>query len=85
MTLALIFVNCIADRQEDIRKRIMEIEGVLEAHMTTGIYDLILKAEGESEAKLREDIIRKVRATGGVKSTTTMIVFMPKALATESP
>jgi DNA-binding Lrp family transcriptional regulator len=48
--------------------------------MTTGIYDLILKAEAESEAKLREDVIRKIRAIGGVRSTTTMIVFRPNVL-----
>jgi DNA-binding Lrp family transcriptional regulator len=51
-------------------------------HMTTGIYDLVLKAE--SEAKLREDVIRKIRAIGGVRSTTTMIVFRPKVLPAAS-
>jgi DNA-binding Lrp family transcriptional regulator len=52
--------------------------------MTTGIYDLILKAEAESEAKLREDVIRKIRAIGGVRSTTTMIVFRPNILPAAS-
>jgi hypothetical protein len=48
-----------------------------------GIYDLI-KAEAESEARLREDVIREIRAISGVRSTTTMIVFKPNALSAAS-
>ena len=80
MTHALIFVNCDVNQQETIRDRVGQVAGVHEVHMTTGIYDLILKAEAESEAKLREDVIRKIRAIGGVRSTTTMIVFRPDSL-----
>jgi DNA-binding Lrp family transcriptional regulator len=80
MTVALIFVNCDVNQQEAIRDRLSQVDGVREVHMTTRIYDRILKAEAESEAKLREDVIRKMRAAGGVRSTTTMIVFRPNAL-----
>jgi len=79
MTQALIFVNCDANNQEMIRDRISQIKGVLEVHMTNGIYDLILKAEAESEEKLREDVVRQIRKIGGIRSTTTMIVFKPDA------
>lgn len=84
MTQALIFVNCDVNCQETIRDRARQVKGVCEVHMTTGIYDLILKAEAGSEARLREDIIRKIRAVGGVRSTTTMIVFWPDALVSAS-
>ncbi|MEM3094048.1 MAG: Lrp/AsnC ligand binding domain-containing protein [Nitrososphaera sp.] len=79
MTQALIFVNCDTNNQETIRDHVSQIKGVLEVHMTTGIYDLILKAETESEEKLREDVIRQIRKIGGIRSTTTMIVFKPDA------
>lgn len=81
MTQALIFVNCDVNQQETIRDRVSEVSGVREVHMTTGIYDRILKAEAESEARLREDVIRKIRAISGVRSTTTMIVFKPNVLS----
>ena len=81
MTQALIFVNCDANSQETIRDHVSQVNGVQEVHMTTGIYDLILKAESESEAGLREDVIRKIRSIGGVRSTTTMIVFRPNLAA----
>jgi DNA-binding Lrp family transcriptional regulator len=84
MTHALIFVNCEINQQETIKDRVSQVAGVHEVHMTTGIYDLILKAEAESEAKLREDVIRKIRAIGGVRSTTTMIVFRPNILPAAS-
>lgn len=77
MTQALVFVNCDANSQETIRDHVAQVKGVREVHMTTGIYDLILKAESESETRLREDVIRRIRAIGGVRSTTTMIVFRP--------
>lgn len=81
MTHALVFVNCSASNQETIRDQIREIKGVHEVYMTTGIYDLILKVQAENEAKLREDIVRRIRAVGGVKSSTTMIVFRPDGAA----
>jgi DNA-binding Lrp family transcriptional regulator len=82
MTHALILVNCDVNQQETIKDRVSQVAGVHEVHMTTEIYDLILKAE--SEAKLREDVIRKIRAIGGVRSTTTMIVFRPNVLPAAS-
>lgn len=81
MTQALIFVNCDVNYQEAVRDSVSQVSGVLEVHMTTGIYDLILKAEAESEARLREDVIRKIRAISGVRSTTTMIIFKPNVLS----
>ena len=81
MTHALIFVNCAVNNQETIRDQTKEIKGVLEVYMTTGIYDLILKVQAENEAKLREDVVRKIRALGGVKSSTTMIMFRPDGSA----
>lgn len=81
MTQALIFVNCDANSQETIKDHVSQVNGVREVHMTTGIYDLILKAESESESRLREDVIRKIRSIGGVRSTTTMIVSRPNLAA----
>jgi DNA-binding Lrp family transcriptional regulator len=81
MTQALIFVNCDANFQEIIRDHVAQVKGVSEVHMTTGIYDMILKAESENEVRLREDVIRRIRAIGGVRSTTTMIVFRPDAVS----
>lgn len=84
MRRALIFVNCDVNQQE-IRDHVGQVTGVHEVHMTTGIYDLILKAEAGSEAKLREDVIRKIGAIAGVRSTTTtMIVFRPNVLPAAS-
>jgi DNA-binding Lrp family transcriptional regulator len=81
MTDALVFVNCSVNNQEMIRDQASEIKGVLEVYMTTGIYDLILKVQAENEAKLREEVVRKVRSIGGVKSSTTMIMFQPDGSA----
>jgi DNA-binding Lrp family transcriptional regulator len=84
MTQALIFVNCDATYQEMVRDNVAQVRGVNEVNMTSGIYDLIVKAESDTEEKLREDIIRKIRSIGGVRSTATMIIFQPNLAAAGS-
>lgn len=73
MTQAFILVNCDKDKKEMVKANFKEIKGVLDLCVTEGLYDLILKAEAEDEDKLKEDVIKKVRATDGIKSTTTLI------------
>ena len=73
MTQAFILVNCDRDKQGMVNANLKEIKGVIDLCVTEGLYDLILKVEAESEDKLKEDVIKKVRATDGIKSTITLI------------
>ncbi len=74
MILAFVFVNCAFDQISSVEKEVREIDGVLEAHTTTGIYDLILKAQAEDEAKFQE-LIKKIKTINGVTSTLTSITY----------
>ena len=51
MTLAFVFVNCAFDQAGAAEKALKEIQGVLEVHTTTGIYDLILKVCNGEQTK----------------------------------
>jgi DNA-binding Lrp family transcriptional regulator len=74
MTLAFVFVNCMFDQAASVEKAVKDVRGVLEAHTTTGIYDLILKVQAEDESKFQE-LIRKVKGVSGVTSTLTSITY----------
>jgi DNA-binding Lrp family transcriptional regulator len=74
MTLAFVFVNCMIDQAASVERAAKNVRGVLEAHTTTGIYDLILKVQAEDESKFQE-LIRKVKRVSGVTSTLTSITY----------
>ncbi|MEW6603957.1 MAG: Lrp/AsnC ligand binding domain-containing protein [Thermoproteota archaeon] len=80
--MAFVFVNCAFDQSSSVEKAVKEISGVLEAHTTTGIYDLILKVQAEDEAKFQE-LIKKIKSINGVTSTLTSITYSSAKMAAE--
>ena len=81
MTLAFVFVNCINDEQaEAAEKLVKDVQGVLEANLTTGIYDLILKVQADDEHQL-EEVIKSIKALSGVTSTMTSIIYKAGSFA----
>jgi Lrp/AsnC family transcriptional regulator for asnA, asnC and gidA len=55
---------------EDLAK----IPGVMEVHMVTGRYDIMLKIRAENEKKIGNEVAGNIRALPGVVSTETFIV-----------
>jgi DNA-binding Lrp family transcriptional regulator len=74
MTLAFVFVDCTEDQLASVEKNIREVQGVLEAYPTTGIYDLILKVVADDEIKLQA-VIASIKSISGVTSAVTNIVY----------
>jgi DNA-binding Lrp family transcriptional regulator len=74
MTLAFIFVNCLADEGSKAEKNVKKVRGVVESHYTTGAYDMILKVKADTEAELRE-IIKNVKKVAGIGAAITSIVY----------
>ena len=84
MTLAFVFVNCITDEQAtEVEKALKDVQGVLEANLTTGIYDLLLKVQADSEQQL-EEVIKRIKAISGVTSTMTSIIYKADSFAPSS-
>ena len=52
----------------------LKVEGVVEAEMIYGIYDVVVKVEADSVEKLKRIITRRIRRIRNVATTTTMIV-----------
>jgi Lrp/AsnC family transcriptional regulator for asnA, asnC and gidA len=58
--------------EHDLAERIQEIEGVTEALVTYGMWDLIVRIETESLVKL-DEIISKIRRFPEIEHTNTLI------------
>ena len=73
MATAYVMISLETGTDEAILKDLTKIEGVKEACLVYGIYDVIAKIEVESMDKLKE-VIAKVRGMK-VRSTQTLIVY----------
>ena len=77
-TEVFIFVSFLPNAeisQRELAKRISKIERILEVHIVSGEYDLLLKVRGESLQEIGEIVIDKLRNINGVGKTLTLACF----------
>jgi DNA-binding Lrp family transcriptional regulator len=74
MPKALILINTEVGAEEEVLDTIKKLEGVQNASLVYGIYDLFVEIEAESVEKLKDIITSRIRKIPKVKSTVTMIV-----------
>jgi len=58
-----------------VLKEVKAVEGVEEAEMVYGIYDIVAKVKTETMFQLKHIIAYKIRALPNVHSTQTMLVI----------
>jgi len=58
---------------ESVLEEVKEIDGVEEAYMVYGIYDICVKVKTEIPQKLK-GIVQKIRSQNNVSSTLTLMV-----------
>jgi DNA-binding Lrp family transcriptional regulator len=73
MVVAFILVNAELGFEEEVLKEALKVEGVKEAHLLYGLYDLIIKVEAESVEKIKSIVNNKIRRMEKIRSTLTMI------------
>jgi len=59
----------------EVLEALKKIEGVKEAEMIYGLYDIIAKVEGDSVSSLRRIITERIRVINNVSTTTTMMAI----------
>ncbi|HLD59825.1 MAG TPA: Lrp/AsnC ligand binding domain-containing protein [Candidatus Bilamarchaeaceae archaeon] len=72
-----VFIGVMSDEKTTtgtIVDRLFEIKGVSEAFELTGSLDILVKAKSDSVTNLNK-IVEQVRATDGVKSTSTYLIL----------
>jgi DNA-binding Lrp family transcriptional regulator len=78
MVLAFVLVNCDMEKSKSVETAVKKVAGVTDVHSTDGIYDMIIRAEGEDESRLRE-VIKRIKRIAGVTATLTSIVYKPSS------
>ncbi len=73
MTGALILITTEVGSMRDIYEKISEIDGVEQAEMLTGPYDIMVISKSEEMTEITETIMRKIRKIEGVEDTVTNI------------
>ena len=60
--------------EEQVLKEAERIEGVQEAYVSYGVYDLILKVNAASMEELKQLVTHRLRSIDNVRSTLTLML-----------
>ena len=71
MSLAYVLINTEPSQMEMVLDKTKEINGVEEAYMVYGIYDICVKVRTEIPKELK-GIVQKIRIQDNVQSTLTL-------------
>lgn len=73
MVRAFITVETAAGESEALQEQISALDGVVEAHVVAGEYDIIAEAEGDEVYSVMHGVATSIRDLDGVADTTTYI------------
>jgi len=71
---AIVLIKTDVGTERDVLKKLMNIEGVVEAYEVYGMYDIVAKIYADTYEKLREAVMKDIRSIKEIQETTTMIV-----------
>ncbi|MCW4010588.1 MAG: Lrp/AsnC ligand binding domain-containing protein [Candidatus Bathyarchaeota archaeon] len=74
MPKALVCLTTDLNSTEEVLRKLRACEGVEEAYMVYGIYDIVAKVNGESVDDLRKVLNEEVMGAGKVQKTLAMVV-----------
>jgi len=74
MEKAFILINTEIGSEADVLKKLKKVEGINEAFLVYGVYDIIARVKADTMDKLKEIVIWRIRRLDKVRSTLTMIV-----------
>jgi len=79
MPIAFVFMITEIGHAENVLGALKKIDGVGEAYMAYGVYDVIAEIKADTVDKLKEIVTRHVQRLDKVRSTQTMIVIAPRS------
>ena len=74
MPIAFVFINTEAASMPEVLKKIKAVEGVKEAEMVYGVFDIVAKVKTETMDQLKQIITFKIRMLANVLTTNTLLV-----------
>ncbi|MCX8209295.1 MAG: Lrp/AsnC ligand binding domain-containing protein [Sulfolobales archaeon] len=76
---AIVLINTDIGSEDEVLEQLSRIDGVVEASVVYGVYDVVVKVKAGTIEELKEIITNKIRKLSKVKSTLTMIVVEGKS------
>lgn len=76
---AIVLINTDIGSEDEVLEQLSRIDGVIEASVVYGVYDVVVKVRAGTIEELKEIITNKIRKLAKVKSTLTMIVVEGKS------
>jgi DNA-binding Lrp family transcriptional regulator len=74
MPTALVCITIDFDSSGEVLSKLRACEGVEEAFMVHGIYDIIAKVNGDTLDTVKRTVTEKIKKIGNVQKTLTMMV-----------
>jgi len=75
MQRALVLFNIESGTESQVLKAVKKIEGVEEAYISYGVYDLAVKVRADSMDNLKDVISNKLRQISQVRSTISLLLI----------
>jgi DNA-binding Lrp family transcriptional regulator len=73
MPTAFVFINTEPASMSEVLKKVKAVEGVEEAEMIYGVYDIVAKVKTETMDQLKQIITYKIRRLDNVLATQTLL------------
>jgi Lrp/AsnC family transcriptional regulator for asnA, asnC and gidA len=83
-TTAIVLLNTDIGSEDEVLEQLSRIDGVVEASIVYGVYDIVVKVKARSIEELKDIITNKIRKLAKVKSTLTMVVVEGKSFEKRS-
>ena len=74
MAIAFVCITTEPASMVEVLQKVRAIEGVEQAEMTYGVYDIVVKVKGDTIGKLKKSIT-SIRRIDKVQTTLTMMVI----------
>lgn len=83
MPKAFVLISAKTGSETDVLKRLKKVDGIVEAFLVYGMYDIIAQVKADSMDKLKETITLHVRRIDNLRSTLTMLIIESEAKTEE--
>lgn len=75
---AIVLLNTDIGAEDEVLEQLSTIDGVVEASVVYGVYDIVVKVKARTIEELKDVITNRIRKLPKVKSTLTMVVVEGK-------
>ena len=74
METAFVLISTRTGSEADVLKKVRGINGVEEAFVVYGVYDIVAKLKANTMGELKEIVLQCIRKRSSITSTLTLIV-----------